>query len=226
MIIECGRPNGSGLVFCESFRSRQLIQSRGGALVGCAVGDGGIKPTAASSRVTFAGTENVGINATQMTIALRFRTPSVTWASNRPVISKAEDAMVSFAWSCELANTSWLVIYMGTVSNYIYVPNIAVSTEYAMYVSYNGLLAAASRGVAYIGGSVAPGSAISGTLPTSILSTARPITALNRDTGASRAPPTDFVLRNARIYNTAWSAEEVLDDYQNDTYAEVFGGGP
>ncbi len=220
MIIDCGKTD-SRLVFCEDFKTRESIQSHGGAIVGGRIGNG-IIPTAASSRVTFSGTENVCINSTQMTIVLKFKTPSTTWAANKPIISKSEEALSSFAWSYELANTSWLVLYMGAAGNILYIPNLELSTEYVIHAVYNGGLAAALRGVAYSNGVLAVGGAISGTLPTSILSTTRPITALNRDTGATRAPQTDFILRSVKIYNVSFTSDEVVDDYNNRTYSEIY----
>jgi hypothetical protein len=52
-----------------------------------------------------------------------------------------------------------------------------------------------------------------------------PITALQRSSGTTRAPATDFILRSARIYSVAWTAQECADDYTQQTYNKVFGGG-
>lgn len=228
MILECGRPAGSGLVFCESFRTRQLIQSRGGAIVGCTVGNG-ISPTAVSSRVTFAGTENIGINATQMTIVLRFRLSASNNAAQTVLLSKSVSALTNNQSRVVVEANRVLRVYVAAsaadVANYISADvALVVGTDYHLAVPCNGSLIAASRAVLYLQGAVVA-STITGTIPASMRASTAAITAYNPDGGSTLAPAVDTLLRSARIYNTAWSAEEVLDDYQNDTFSELFGGG-
>lgn len=235
MIIEPGRQNNnnSGLLFKEDFRTHQLIQSRGGALVGCSVGNG-ISPTAASSRVTFAGTENVGINATQMTIVLRFRTGAANIVTSRRFLIKNPAAFNDQQFYVQLdaggAGLAGRILFsvaasVADTANFAYANNsFALSTEYHFGIVYNGGLAAASRAAFYVNGS-SQALTISGTIPAAMRANSQPVTIYNANGEALYAPPTDFILRSARIYNTAWSAEEVLDDYQNDTYAELYGGG-
>lgn len=227
MIIQPGKPDGSGLLFSEDFRSRQLIQSRGGSLVGCTVGNG-ISPTAASSRVTFAGTENVGIYSSKQTIAVRFRNPSVFGAGNLTTIAKTPSTLADNQWMLETQAIGRIILYVANgaadVSQYAYPALLTPGAEYVMHVVYDGAAAAANRIVFYVAGQ-AVATTIVGTIPTSMRASASPITVFQRNGGSVNSPPHDFLLRSARICDKAWSAEEVLDDYQQDQYSELWGGG-
>ena len=235
MIFDFPKPEGSRLVFSEDFRTRQIIQSRGGVITGCSVGDyigGSIKPTAVSSRVTFGGTESVGINATALTIACRFRT-GVAIGTDRDICDKNNDGVTDWQWSFCLASNGTNVVlfwFLPTTGNdtgtYIRSSTVPqVSTEYLTHAVFDGSLAAASRGKLYING-VLDTIVVGGTPPTKLRASAYPVSVLNRADGATRAPPNDFVLRSVRIFNSAFSAQECADDYANDTYPRAFGGGP
>jgi hypothetical protein len=217
------------MVWGEDFSSRAAIQSRGAVIVGCQVGasqGGSISPTAVSSRVTFGGTNAVLDGANRMTIALRFKTPATLAAG--VVLSKSAEALTDNQWFVQF-ESGYVALYIanaiGDFGQILYTSaTLALSTEYVMHASYDGTLAAASRGAWYVNGAVA-GSSITGTLPTKMRASLVPITALQRSSGTTRAPATDFILRSARIYSVAWTAQECADDYAQQTYNKVFGGG-
>lgn len=227
MRIEVPDVFGSKRVWAEDFPSRANMQSRGAVLVGCAVGAdqrGSISPTAASSRVTFGGTQSVLANANKMTIALRFKTSAVLAAGS--IIAKSPDALNDNQWFVQF-ESGYVALYIanaiGDFGQVLYTAaTLATSTEYVMHAVYDGSLAAASRGVWYTNGVV--GQTITGTLPTKMRASTVPITVFNRSSGTTRAPSTDFILRSARVYAAAWTAQECADDMANAAYAKLWRG--
>lgn len=219
------------LVFSEQFRNRQAIQSRGGVLVGCRVGDyqgGSISPTAASSLVTFKGTESALINATQMTICVAFRTGTITALTPR-IICRAPAALNDNQFFLQLDGGKTLSFYVsnapGDFEQVIRAnADLTSNTKYFWYCVYNGTLAAGSRGVLYNKGQLVA-STTAGTLPPSMRASAMPITVFNFYGAAGNAPPNDFVLYRADVYGEAWGPQAVLDDYLRQTYSKVYGGG-
>ncbi len=227
MKIEFSRVNTDNLIFGENFFTRQAVQSRGGTIAGCTVGSyqgGSLMRVGTTDNIVYKGTEGLSNNAQKLTLIFRF-TSSATLNVSRNYICNTNNAFSSCQWFIQTSN-ALLVFYVNGAVNYFYTTNnITASTDYFACAVYDGTQAAANRGVWYLNGA-APGTSIIGTLSTSILPLGLPISIFNAyDTGVS-APNTDVVLRNVRLYNTAWSAQEVLDDYNNQTYAKAFGGGP
>lgn len=224
-VIDYPRPEGSGLIWGCDFQNRMMVQSQGGIIVGSTIGNG-ISPTAASSRVTFKGTESVAVNATQMTIVMLMNIPAAWRAGvNNTVLAKTASALNDNQWMIETQVSGNLFAFIASsaadASNYFYslLPTGPVRCHCA--VVYDGSLAAASRVKFYINGATnAVG--FSGTVPARMIASAQPITSLNRASGTLLAPPTDFILRSARIYNRAWGLAEVQDDYANQTYSEIY----
>jgi hypothetical protein len=230
MILDQGKFDKT-LVFSEQFRNRQAIQSRGGVLVGCRVGDyqgGSISPTAASSLVTFKGTESALINATQMTIALRFKMPTANNVAQTVLLAKAPTALNANQWHLTIEANRILRLYVANaaadVSQYVSVDvALTAGADYVVHAVYNGGLAANLRGAMYLQGAVVA-STITGTLPASMRVGTAKVTAMNLDGGAALAPATDAVLYRADTMSEAWSAQACLDDYLKQTTTRAFGG--
>ena len=218
MIIQPARVMGGGCVFRQDFMSRRSVQDAGGVLVGCTVGNGGVSPTATSSRITYGGTEALLGGSAQMTLALRFKTASVLTASCW--VSKADSLFTTTQWTVELSS-GLMIMYVGTTNYFLPTNALVAGTEYLAHCVYNGGLAAGSRGLMYLNGGVVA-TTIGGTLPTTQPISQNPVTVFNRFGGTGKGPNADAVLRSFRIYNTAWSAEECLDDFQQDAYSEVW----
>jgi len=231
VIFDFGKPDGSRLVFGEDFRSRQIIQSRGGVLVGCDVGraiGGSISPTGVSSQVVFNGTQSTLINASQATFEIRFRVGAVV-PTNKYLLCKGPITFNDNQWFM-LFSVGQLNFYIcssaADTANLIATSAAVVAnTDYFYHIVYNGGLAPASRAVMYEKG-LPVGSAISGTLPTSMRAGGSPIVLFDAYGGISHAPDTDFVWKPTRILGTAFSAQECLDAYNQQTYSKAFGGGP
>ena len=213
-------------MFRQDFMSRRSVQDAGGVIVGCTIGNGGVSATATSSRITYTGTEALLGGAAQMTLALRFRTAAADNAGVNVLLAKSPSALNANQFHVHLESVRLPRLYVASstsdVSNYVTAnAALAASTEYLVHLVYNGSLAAGSRGAVYSQGSVVA-STITGTLPVVMIASAAQLAVLNRSGGSTLAPATDFVLRSVRIYNTAWSAEECLDDFQQDAYSEVW----
>jgi hypothetical protein len=225
-IIDYPRPDGSGLVWGCDFQNRLMVQSQGGIIVGSTIGNG-ISPTAASSRVTFPGSESVCSNAMQTTIVMRFKTPSVNEATAKAYFSKTVNALTNNQFFMQMEPgflaTLYIAASVGDFSQTMRTTagTILASTEYTMAFVTDLTLAAALRGKIY-----SNGAAITTTLslgfPTRMQPGVSPITIFNRDGGSTLAPHSSTIIRSLRIYNRAFSAAEVADDYANGTFSEVF----
>ena len=210
---------GDNHVFRRDFSSRRSIQDIGGVIIGSTINNG-ISPTAASSRVTFIGTESLLANRTQMTIALRFKTvANINNATAKTIISTASSSLNNNQMFIQFDANHILNCYIATTigdfsNSFRITAALTASKEYILHAIYNGSLAAASRGQWYINGA-ATGTTITNTLPTSIRNSSLALTALNHNGGILQAPDTDFILRSVNIYSTAFSPADVLADYQN-----------
>lgn len=212
----------------QTFQGRRWVQDANGVLVGCTVGryDGdGLRPTAASSRVTYGGTSAWLINSNKMTIRTSFRTGAVV-PNNKYLICKGPIAFNDNQW-LQIFAAGQLYQYIANaaadVGNYA-VCNTAVvaSTSYVMHTVFDGALAAGSRIAFYIAG-VAQGVTITGTIPTSMRASASPITIFQANGGVVNSPDTDFTLYDFAIWQRAFSASEVALDAAGTTFAT---GGP
>jgi hypothetical protein len=153
---------------------------------------------------------------------------------SKHIVGRFDSAFVDAQWALQYqisgliappSLTFYVAITGGTVASALLDVALSQATEYLVHVVVNCSNAMATRVVIYVNGATPPQSNTS-TLPVIIRRSSTPLTVFNRSGGSTLAPDNDFVLRSVRIFDTAWSAEEVLDDYNNDTYAEVFGGGP
>ena len=205
---------GDGVVFADSFWSPATVMSQNGVIVAANVSRG-ISPTGASGRVTYVGTESLLINATQMTVEVRFRTPSVfPPAAAKGLIAKAPQALGDNQWFVQFATFPALAMFVcnapGDFANLFYMDPMLANTEYVAHLVYNGGLAVGSRGLIYLQG-LPVATTITGTLPAAMRASASPVTVLNRDGGAAAAMPTDFILRSFRVMDRALSPAECLD---------------
>ena len=215
------------LVFNESFRNRESIQSRGGLVVACQNVGNGISPAGASGRVTFAGTENVGINASKMTWELRFRTPSVL-VGTKALFCKTNAANTNVQWGIYFSNTSLLITIanaLNDISQYAYGTAMSISTEYTAGIVFDGGLAANLRAKMYMQGA-SDTTTISGAIPAVLTMGSVPISVLNKSDGSTLAPPTDTFLRSVSAWSgVAFSAQECADRYAQTTYSKLSVGG-
>jgi hypothetical protein len=215
------------LVFAQNFGSRRMVQDGFGVLVGCSVGlrGPGIIPTAASSRVTYDRTQSLLINASQMTVRTRIRTPAAFGAGgNLTVLAKTPSGLVDNQFMIEMQVTGRFLIYVanaaGDASQFAYPAVLNPSREYLIHIVYNGGLAAGSRVIFYIAG-LPVATTIGGTIPSAMRAGASPITIFQRAGGTLNCPPTDFTIFDTRIWSTALDANEVLDDALARTYGVI-----
>jgi hypothetical protein len=156
-----------------------------------------------------------------MTVRLRFRTAAAMVGQSN-VLAKSPSALNDNQFMVELLPNPVLICYVanaaGDSGQYFYANVVlGVSAEYVAHVVYDGTLVAANRGVIYLQGT-SPGTVIFGVLPTSMRAGPAPITVFNRYGGNAIAPPTDFVLRDVKIWAASLTPAEVLDDAFNRTY--------
>jgi hypothetical protein len=224
-LLREGTVNNDGCVFRQNFLARRYVLDATGVLVGCTVGlnGPGIKPTAASSRVTYDNTRALLINANKMTIRLRFRTgsavPPLGWCN---FLCKSPTALNDNQFFVQRLNAGQLTLYIanaaGDSGQYISTNLVlAASTEYIAHFVYDGTLVAGSRGVIYLGGTVTA-STITGLLPASMRASASPLTVFNLHGGAASAPATDTTLLDCALWSKAFSPDECLLDARDETY--------
>ena len=214
--IQDARVRGDNHVFRCDFASRRIVQDISGVITTCDVNkyQNGISPTATTSKVVYTGTESLSINKTLLTVAIKFKLHT-SGASTYSIIGKASGADIQ--WFIKLTSGTRLDFHIATTAadttNYAYMnaPLLTLGNEYTAHCVYNGGLAAGSRGLIYINGAIV-GTTINGTINTSMRAATQPI---NIFSGVVIAPPTDFILRSANIYSTAFSAADVLADYNN-----------
>ena len=206
---------GSGVIFREDFASWTAISDNGGIVVASALPTGGgISPTGVSGRVTYGGTEALGINATQMTIELWFKTAAAAVATPRRLLAKVPAALNDNQFFVQQSGAGLLNFAVANaIGDYSQQVNtnaaLSVSTEYLAHLVYDGTLAAGSRAIIYLNGTV-PAQAIAGTIPVVMRANAIPLTVFNFNAEATHAPDTDFILRRVQIYNFALGEGETF----------------
>lgn len=218
-LLSEGTVANDGCLLRQMFQSRRWVQDASGLLVGCNVGlyGPGLRPTAASSRITYNNTQNVLANAAQATWRLRYRTPAVF--ADAAWLHKVDQAWgATLHWGFEFTAAGLMVCYLGAAAaNFFRNAVHSPSTTYIEHFVFNGGLAAGDRGKVYWNG-VAQATSIGGVLPTTLVPTAYPVTVFNRANGVNRAPATDAVLLDFAIWGKAMTAAEVLDNALDRTY--------
>ena len=213
---------GDGIVFADSFWSPATVQAQNGVIVASTISKG-ISPTGATGRVTYGGTESLLINATQMTVAMRFKMFSVDNVAAKGFLGKNTLALTDNQFFVQINPPGRnLSLYVSSsaadTANYVYITTaMTLGAEATVHFVYNGGLAVGSRGAAYLNG-LTTTSAIVGTLPATMRASASPFSVLSV---WGNAPDNDFILRNFRIFNFAMSAAEVSDDYYDLTNREL-----
>jgi hypothetical protein len=191
-------------------------------------GGNGISPTGATGLITFKGTNSLLTNSSKMTVIFNLQTPFILGAINNSIICKTPSSLADNQFFIETQSPNLITAYIASsasdASNWA---RIQITTASKLFVAivYDGTLSAANRLAFYINGNFVSIGSSGGTIPASMRSGGSPITIFNRDGGTVNGPPTDFILYNARIYQEAFSAQQVTDDYLQQTYQKVFGGG-
>lgn len=228
MILMEQTPYGSGVLFKQKFRNLREVQDARGVVVASTVGAAGpgISPLGVSARVTYGGTHALLVNATQMTIRLRFRTASVQNVTTRRLLCKTPLANNDNQFFVQLQANHLPIVFIASsaadLANAFFLTagSLPTSTIVTLHAVYNGGLAAGSRGLLYQNG-LAVGTTIAGTIPVAMRASASPITLFQFDGGAVSAPDNDFVLYDCDLRDRALSAAEVYDDAFDLTYQEI-----
>lgn len=222
-LISCPSVRNDGVVFRQCFGARRYVQDASGVLVGCTVGryEPGIKTTAASSRVTYDNTRALLINSSKMTMRVKLRTGS-TVSANTDLIDKTANALNDNQWLFIIAAGPVPVLYVAAsaadLANYaVSATVLAVNSTYVLHAVYDGSLAAGSRVIHYTNGS-APGTVITGVIPTAMRASASPVTLFNRDGGNTRAPDTSATVFDVCLWDRALSAADVALDAADRTF--------
>lgn len=188
----------------------------------------GLSPTAVSSRITFSGTENIGNYTSKFTLIVKFRMGTIgatPWA----VVSKCKVPFTDNHWLFLIDTTKQYRFYVcstgASLADYK-TSNDALITgqEYAIAVVFDGSLAAASRLTLYKNGVVDAGTN-TGTISTQMRASSVPVVILNYADYNAQAPTNDFQLKSVRIYDVALTASEISEDYNNQIYSDIYGGG-
>lgn len=216
-------PQASNCVFREQFHNYSTVSDNGGIVVASTIAKG-ISPTGATGRVTYHGTELVGYNTDQLTWVFRFRT-GATLGANRFLASAENIAATNRKWSLSWTGGLIPIFQLAdtptTGASYAYNGNVVTTnTEYCWHIVYNGSLAANDR-VKWYNLGLLDGTGIANPpIPARLSTGTLPIEILNIN-GGNAAPSTDFIMREVRIHNRAFSAAEVADDYANMAYRGV-----
>lgn len=217
-------PAGCGCVFRESFDSVRAVQDNGGIITGPPTIDRGFTCTASNTqKITYGNQRNCLQYAKAATWILRLKTPAAYNPFSFP-IGKYLDTGPVIHWLCIVNNVGAFGFYISSAPNSLansILSNAAlsVSTEYHLGCVYDGSLAVGSRGVLYAQGGVLA-STITGTLPAINMTSNSESLVIG---GQTRVPAllAGYIMRDVRIYNRAFSAAEMLDDYNQASYSKV-----
>ncbi len=222
LLLREGTTVADSCLWRQGFRLRREVQDQSGVLVGCNVGlyGPGIRPTAASSRVTYDNTRALLINANKMTIRMRFLMPSVIGLASKRLLCKSPTALNDnqFFTGLNLNGANYdLIAYVasaaGDLANGFYTTNhVALGATYIAHIVYDGTAAAGSRGIIYLQGA-AVATSIFGTIPTSMRASASPLTLFNLNGETAAAPLDGATMYDCALWGgRAFSPGEVSDD--------------
>lgn len=211
----------SNVVFKEDFRTRHSVQARGGVIVGCVLNGSGVSPTSLTDRITYTNTTSFLINSNKMTVAFRTKWASSA-GSSRILFTKNPSALNDNQFMIQQFSGGQLALSISTsiseFATYKYVSTIPTDgVEYHFVVVYDGTQSTASNRILWYANGVSVASTMGGTIPSSMRASNQPLMVFNGSSG----PTNTFVLRSIKIMDCVWSAEDALDDYQNDSYCEV-----
>jgi hypothetical protein len=228
MIFDYGKPEGSRLVFGEDFRSRQIIQSRGGVITGTPkIGNeiGGSFEASANNTdmVAYANQCSLLDNATQATWVFRLRTGSNVTQDNTFLTRYVNTTTGSFYFDIYSGSCDFGIVNRAAGDRYLSrISPIVANTDYHMVFMWDGINTVKA---AWVNGASVVLSAIAGTFPARMSGDyAGQLEVFAY--GGAKYSQAGLLLRSARIFNVAWNAQEALDDYNQNTYSRAFGGGP
>jgi len=224
MKLQYPKAYGSGCIFREDFTSWQHVADNGGIVTGVPTISNGITETVSNaSRVLYSCTRNLFVlSQTAMTIVLDLTTtPAPPAGGNYFVVKGTIGVSAQFIISqfagrnlrCYVPTTPADLGTVGLSSA------LSDSTRYRVAFVFNGAgVGNANRLPIYINGVLDAGASYAGTIPASILS-------LSEQIGIFQlAAIAGAKINQLRIFDRALSADEILDDYQQDVYTEIEAG--
>jgi hypothetical protein len=219
-------PNSANCIFREDFYSAQHVMDQGG-IITLATIDKGAVATTINGVVTYKGTESLLNGAQKATFMVKMRSADDNAQSYCTAMAKCPVSVLDNQFIFQEYYTAggfaiyfYIAASASDTSNYITNSGtFSFGSEYTFHVVYDGTLAPGSRAKIYSNGNLA-GSAISGTIPTKLRNGTTVLSILNYPEGGY-GPFSNHVLRAARIYSFAMTADEVLQDYNNSLYQSV-----
>jgi hypothetical protein len=217
MSLRQGMPAGAGCRFRESFDSPLAVMDQGGVIVASSFpAGGGISPTGISARVTYDQTQSLLINASKMTLAVRIKAGTAR-ATLCPLVAKCNVTVVDNQFILLVSTLNAPILYVPvTAADFatyvIATAPLVVGSEYVLHAVFDGTAALASRGILYRNGIVDPSTTF-GPLPAALRASGAPLTVFNYHLSATFAPSNDYLMREAFVFDTAFSPAEVADSY-------------
>ena len=234
MIFDFPKPEGSRLVWGEDFETRQIIQSRGGIIVGLpTIGNrqGGsfvFNAPNYTCLVWYPNTRGTLLGATKATWRIVMKTDAASATSY--LFNKGD--LANRQWDLRLGTTAAFAIDTagGAHSKY---GSFAVtpSTIYDMLWVFDGSGATnPDRLKCYLQNGTPQALAFTGTIPATLQSSAamaaQAIVLGGLANGTDGETPVGYEVYLTKLWSVAFSAQEAADEQLGQTYSKAFGGGP
>jgi hypothetical protein len=205
---------GSNQVFREDFTNVQSLCDNGGVITGSVVVDDGISVESDNAGyVTFPDFLYLLQGPNKFTAKLRVKT-GADIANASYFFSTYDGATLPIQ---AVVNTSKLQVYFSVTvyTNF----NLVANTEYNLTLVYDGTQAVATDRLKIYNNGVVQSISNVGTIPTSLLVGDGPFQCFA--VGGTSDVEVGTELYDLEFFSEAWTAEEALDAYENDTYSEV-----
>ena len=221
MKLQYPKAYGNSCIFREDFTSWQHVADNGGIVTGVPTISNGIQET------VFHGTNavyNLGRNwfvlaQQRMTLILDFTTTAAPPGSGNYILWKGPYGGTSQFTAVQQTEQNvrlYLPASIGDTDPFIRSSPLSNSTRYRLAFVYDGTLAGNSNRIKlYTNGVQDVGVYINGTIPANLLSASTGLEVLTANSIIGTK------INQLRIFDRALSADEILDDYQQDSILEV-----
>ncbi len=210
------------LVFTEEFKSVKTVSDNWAIVTGVPTIDNGTTTTASGQLVAFANTRTALYGATSATIRIKFKTGSDVTSTTDLVTRWG-----TIDGSCFSIDVSGGALHVYVASskidggaNVATLMGIQPNTQYNFFFVYNGAGATnADRLKLYSDCVLTPFSTFAGTIASSLTTSSARLIIFGYENGSVEVA--GIKINRLDIFNTAFTADEVLDVCENDTFTEL-----
>lgn len=206
------------LVFSEDFRSVKTVVDNGGTISGTPTISNKVVVTSdASQKVVYKNLSSFLSGKTKATFAIDFITPTDT--TNTSVIMSVDDTVSGRQLSLRIVAGKCRFYFLPSASYGEF--DVSPTTKYRVVFVYDGSKSTNDTKLICYLNAVATTLTFSGTIDTFIPYSPANLACPGEDTAVVRTYTGLSILAISIYRNVSFTAEEVLDFYQNDTYTEI-----